>query len=440
MKQQSSLRPQEVLTDLYIGLLLTVFLLWPGRGGYAAIQQSKTSLYNALTMGYLSLMALLTAETLLIGRLKWKDLGKPTATQKLILLYWGITVLSTVLSDYRIYAIRGISRDEGLLTITLYCAAFLCVSAFARPKGWMGWLLGGSMTVFDLICLLQLAGRNPLGLFPEGLTYYDANVRFAGVYLGPSGNIGLTGAICCLAVPVLLGVALCGRGKGRWLCLIPAAMSLWIVVHTRIQASMLGLGLGLLLGSPMLLPKGSKGRKVCMMLVAAALVIGLVLVYHFPGDYGALYELRRVMHGDWDPMMGNGRIHIWKEVLARVPDHLWLGTGPDTMAAYGIEGHSWLPSGSSEAVQMGIDVAHNEYLNILFHQGILGLTAYMAALLRSAIGWIRSDNRWAAILGTGILCYSIQIFFSFSMHIAAAFFWLLWALLENQCAIREEEK
>ena len=80
-----------------------------------------------------------------------------------------------------------------------------------------------------------------------------------------------------------------------------------------------------------------------------------------------------------------------------------------------------------------IDVAHNEYLNILYHQGIFALAAYLGALAAAAKKWLRDSGRNAlvAVLGTMLLCYGIQAFFSFSMVMTAPYFYLTLALFDK---------
>ena len=47
------------LTSLYLCLMLTVFLLWPGTSGYAQIAEAKYRLFLWLTGGYCALSILL---------------------------------------------------------------------------------------------------------------------------------------------------------------------------------------------------------------------------------------------------------------------------------------------------------------------------------------------------------------------------------------------
>lgn len=432
--------PFALLSDLYLALLVTLFVLWPGGEGYAAIRETKTRCFYWLAGGYLAALAVLYGEMRLTGQLSrlkpGKLLQKSSWPQRLVAVYGLLAALSTALSPYRAQALLGMSRGEGLVTIVLYCLTFLCLSALARPGEWLAWLLAGSMTVLDGICLLQLRGGNPLGLFPQGLTFFDGGWKYSGLFLGTCGNAGLTTAVLCLSFPLLLHLARQGKRPFRLLSLIPAGMNLAVVLQSTVQGAQVGLALGLLLSLPVLAGEGRR-RRLARVLVVAVLAGALCLVLFAPGESGLPYQLNQLLHGNFDPQFGNGRVFIWQEVLSRVPEDLWLGKGPDTMAAFGLEPMQWSPA-EGQTVTLHIDIAHNDYLNILFHQGLPALAVYLAALVLTAARWRKTCRPQTAFLGAGVLCYCIQVFFGYGMNAAAALFWAAWALLEKE--IREQEE
>lgn len=437
---QSRRSPLVLLTNVYLALLVTLFVLWPGSDGYAAIREAKTHCFYWLAGGYLTALVVLYGELRLTGQLSRPELRalivKSSWPQRLVAVYGGLAVVSTALSPYREQALFGMSRGEGLVTIALYCLTFLCLSALARPGEWLAWLLAGSLTAQDVLCLLQLRGGNPLGLYPQGLSYFDGGWKYSGIFLGTCGNAGLTTAVLCLTFPILLWLALRGKNRFRLLALIPAGLNLAVVAQSTVQGAQVGLAAGLLLSLPVLAGDGRR-RRLARVLVAAVMVLMICIVLFAPGEKGLFYQLNQMLHGNFDPQFGNGRLFIWREVLSRVPEDLWLGKGPDTMVAFGLEPMSWSPS-EDMTVTLHIDIAHNDYLNILFHQGLPALLVYLAALLLTAARWRRTRRPQTAFLGAGVLCYCIQVFFGYGMSAAAALFWAAWALLEKE--IREQEE
>lgn len=418
---------------------MTVFVLFPGFQGYQAIQEAKFELFRLLFGGYLGLMALAALELRLLGRCRWLSPGalwrKASWAQRLVVCYWLLTVFSTLHSPLRRYALWGMSRQEGLVTISIYCGCFLCVSAYGWLRRWMLDTFGAAMTLFAMLCLLQLRGGNPLGLYPQGYNYFGANVDYPGAYLGTIGNVDSVAALLCLAIPVLWAALVRLKDAYRWWLALPLALNLLVLVKMNVQAGLLAILAGTALMLPVVLPVGKRGKTALWLLAAAGAGLCLCLVWSTSRTWGTIYELREVLHGNWEDSFGSGRVYIWKQVLSRVPEHLWLGAGPDTMAAAQIPGYTYRDPALGTSIPFMVDVAHNEYLNVLYHQGLLALLAYLAALASSAVRWFRlsGENTGAAALGGAVLCYCIQAFFGFSMCQTAGLFWMIWALLERVC-------
>lgn len=435
------------ITAVYIHILLPVFLFFCGTRGYQALLSAKFPAFCVICGGYVLVMAALGIECVLIGAVKPASplelLRRSSPAQRLVLLYLALTWASAVLSPCFPETVLGVSRYEGALTITIYVLCFLLVSVFGRVTARTLAVLGASAALFSGLCLLQLAGYNPLRLYPAGYGYADAYTAYSGAYLGTIGNVDLVAAFLCLAIPPLWVGLVRLKGKRRFLLLIPLALSLAVLVKMSVLAGLAGVFGGGALMLPAVLPLRPGRRALAAGLLAAAIVLCGALVYMTDFPPGPLQELHRVLHGDWDSTFGSGRIHIWRGVLERVPSQLWFGSGPDTMLRAGIEPFTRYDEGLGRTIVSRIDVAHNEYLNILFHQGVFALAAYLLVLARAGWNWIRYSpaDPACAMLGGAVLCYCVQAFFGFSMCITAPFFWLALGLLENRLQIdRQGEK
>lgn len=424
------------LTNLLLGIALSVYILFPGTNGYETIQNGKYELFYLIFGGYLVLMILFTLEFILIRQIAlphfnqlWKN---ATFCEKLIFAYWLLTLVSTLLSPYGQETLLGLSRNEGFLTQTIYCGTFLCVTHFAKPKVWMMHLFALVMTLFCSICLLQMQGRNPLGLYPEGTDYFGANVDYPGIYLGTTGNADLTAALLCLAIPALVMWLILGKQRNRFWAVVPMGLCVVTLVQADIKAGLVGTVFGMALVFPVVLPVKQGYRKWLWIMLGILMLFGLWYGYTNHRTWGLAYELREVLHGNFDSSFGSGRIGIWKDILERVPERLAFGYGPDTMAAAQISHYSRIIDGVE--IPLIIDVAHNEYLNILYHQGIFALLVYLLALGHSFVTWIicGSKDTVSAICGGAILCYCVQAFFGFSMCQTAILFWLAWAVLNRR--------
>jgi len=379
------------------------------------------------------LMGLFSLELTLARRIKplspkkmWSRAG---TAQKLAAVYFLVSLVSTVLSEYPVGAVFGMSRREGLLTLGIYSGCFLCVSVFGKPSRRLLYMFGISMTVFCVICILQFKGLDPFDLFPGELTYLDADILYPGVYIGTIGNADHAASLLCIAIPLFMWPLLKCRCKTDILLLPPLALCLYVLFKLDVKSGILGICVGTVFSLAEFITDNKKIKKYLRSFVVVLVVAALITVYFAPMQ-GFLYEMQQVMHGNWNDVFGSGRIYIWKSVMALVPERLLFGHGPDTMLAAGIPGYDF--HAPAVTVPTVVDAAHNEYLNILYHQGLFGVVTYLAFLISIGVKCFtsRSSTSAAALAGSAICCM-IQAFFGISVCYAAGLFWIILALLEK---------
>ena len=289
-----------------------------------------------------------------------------------------------------------------------------------------------AVTLFDLLCIVQLYGGNPFTLYPAGYCYADAGTAYSGAYLGTIGNVDLVAAFFCLAIPAFWATILRSHEGKRYYLIVPLALSLFVLVKMDVLAGFVGVFGGAIISLVVIIPMEKRIRCYAAWGMLAAAVFAIIVLYCF--DFGGVFhELHSILRGEISGAFGSGRIHIWKQVLKAVPEHLLLGTGPDTMLYGGLEAFSRYDESLGGTIIGCIDVAHNEYLNILYRQGIFAAMAYLGTLVAAAKKWLRDSGRNAlvAVLGTMLLCYSIQAFFGFSMIMTAPYFYLTLALFDK---------
>lgn len=415
------------LTKCYLYLMLTVFPLWCGFGGYRSIVDAKFPLFLLLCGLYAAAMALLTLRTPPSPAALWRG---ASWTQRLIAAYLLFTWLSALLSPYFPETLLGVSRHEGALTITLYCLCFLFVSVYGKAERGMLCALGVTVLIFCAVCALQLSGYDPLSLYPEGSTYFDANIAYPGAYLGTIGNVDLVATFLCLVIPLFSVTLLLSCDKRRWWLLLPLIAAVYVLLDMWVLAGIVGVFGGAVLALPMLCGN-HHSRKRAWIALGIGFVGTLFALWRF--DFGGtLHELYELLRGNFDGSFGSGRIHIWRSVLHELPSHFWLGTGPDTMLRASLPPFERFDAARGITVVAHLDVAHNEFLNILFHQGIFALLAYLGALLSVAMRCVRSRSKVTAALGTAALCWCVQACFGFSMFLTTPLFFLALALLERE--------
>lgn len=416
--------------------MMTVFLFYTGGTGFQGIADAKYGAFLTICGGYVACMALLMAEMALIGRFRLTPLRRLLAEsswlQRLMAVYLVVTWVSALFSPHFPVTVIGATRDEGALTITIYVLTFLLVSVYGRVEKWMLPLFAVSVSLFDILCILQLFGWNPFTLYPEGYNYFGANVHYSGAYLGTIGNVDLVAAFLCLVIPVFWVSLMRWRDRHRWFLLIPLGLSLFVLLKMWVLAGLVGVFAGGAVALCAVLPVSGRTRKGLWFLLVCGAALAVALVYLIDTGGGLLHEVHLLLHGQAEETFGSGRIHIWRNVLERIPEQFWLGSGPDTMQLAQLEPFSRYHEALDLMLVAEIDLAHNEYLNILFHQGIFALLAYLSALLPSAVEWLRraKHNGAAAVVGSAVLCYCVQAFFSFSLCMVSPYFWIMLAFLE----------
>jgi O-antigen ligase len=143
-----------------------------------------------------------------------------------------------------------------------------------------------------------------------------------------------------------------------------------------------------------------------------------------------VYQVRELLHGRGEDTFGSNRLYIWRNTL---PSNVWnpvFGNGPDTFGFVFPKQEE-----AAELYRTNFDKAHNEYLQILICQGILGLLCYLVflgALFVKAVPKAFKDPLLLAVLAafTG---YCVQAFFNISLPIASQMLWVMAGIIAGIC-------
>ncbi|MBO4916100.1 MAG: O-antigen ligase family protein [Oscillospiraceae bacterium] len=413
MPQRSGELAQRV-SYLYACALLTVHYLFLPFGGYERMMEGKYVCFLVLTGGYVAAMCFVS------------PFKKPRfdAVRLCAALYIGFSAVSALLSPYGVHTLLGGSRREGLITLTLYAAAFFLLSGSLHTDRRLLCIAALAVSLCDVLALAQTAGANVFGLYPAGLGYYDGDLAYAGFFAGTSGNIDFTAFLLALALCVMLAAAV---RLGCWVLVLPAALTFFVLLRLDVSGSLFGAAFAAV-WSPALLVKAH--RRQMLFFSAALSIFALLFALLYKGDSGAVSEAARFLRGEAEGSFGSGRIALWRNCLPLVRERPLFGGGPDTLWLRGVEPFTWMKNG--EAVPSDVTAAHNEYLNILVNQGAAALAAY-AAMLGCALArcFRRAEDARFAVCGAGLLCYTAMAFFSISTCITAPYIWFLLAVVQK---------
>ena len=399
---------------LYVCLLVCVLYLYLPWGGYARMMEGKYVCFLALTLGYLAAMAALAPR------------AKPrmTAMRACAAAYLVCSAVSAACSPYGAAVLLGGTRRDGLVMLALYAALFFCLGGALRPDRRLIRLAAAAASLCGVLTLRQLAGGNPLGLYPAGTDYFSGDAAYSGFFAGVSGNIDFTAFLLAIAACVFAAALV----RLRMWELAPAlALTLAALWRLSVAAAGVGLAFAAVWSLALLVPR----RRGAALAISAALSLcAAALVWRYDGANRTLVEASQLLHGGFDPSFGSSRLGIWADCLALARERPLFGGGPDTLWLRGIEPFAWFREGG--VVPVDVTAAHNEYLNILVNQGALALAAYLALLCLALARCLRRAHEPRfALCGTGLLCYAAMACFSISTCITAPYVWTLFALVQR---------
>lgn len=463
---------------LYPPLLGSLFLLavplGTEAGGYTCITRFKALLYLALTALFLLAVILSRPDPI-----RFRTFFR--CPERLLALgFTFFTLLSALFSKTPGTAFFGGSRQEGWFVLAAYGLSLTALTLCGIPRRTSFLAFTGGIVLLEFVCALQLAGLNPLGLYPDGLHWADANLKYSGAYLGTVGNAGLTGTVlACAAVLFAFRLIAEGFRSLRALLLIPLFGALALIGRMRISAPVLALLLSGWLALPLLVRSRSglfrwgtvllfaafsfflgrlnpvlfpcaAGAAVCAFLLrklpdrsgcrlpvwilTVLLPLGTLLaLLAYRGDSRTAAELSLMLRGECEDSFGNGRIYIWRQVLQAARKQLLLGSGPDTLSLLGLEPWVW-SNGWGVTVTSAIDAAHCEYLQTLVCCGLPAALCHLGLAGCSLWRLLRRSSDSAVCLAAPALCYAVCACFGISACAAAPLFPVFLAL-----AVREDE-
>ena len=436
MVKKDKWRIFSLVTTAYIVLMAIFLLICPQYENLIAVKQTA---FYVICGGFAGLILLLCIESIIIGELKLKDILqklKPNSLLQIFMLtYLAFSLISTVFSKYR-EAWIGATRHEGFLTIAIYVLCFYFVAKFFKAQKWMMYAFGIAVTVTGIISIIQFSGCT--FLYPEGYNYYDAYKEYSGAFTGTIGNVDFVAAFYSLCIPALCLYVIKASEKTKYLLLIPALLSVAVLLKIWVLLGIIGVMAATVLSLPFVFSLKKRGLVIYWSTLFALALGGVLMLYFIPLG-GVFGEIHNILRGNISESFGTGRIRIWSEVIRRAGENIWIGSGPDTMIYAKIEPFYRLDEVHGDLYAL-IDTAHNEYLNILYHQGIFATASYIGAAAMVVINFFKnaSKNKGTLIFGGAVIGYLVSAFFGISTSYVTSFFWLCLGIFEYYFNKKEE--
>ena len=268
-------------TEIYVFLMLLVFPLFTGLHGYTSITAAKFRLLTVLTAAWLAALIVLTV------RVRRRPAALCMA-QWAALALLSAACLSALLSPYGSLCILGAGRYDGLVSTALYLAIFLGVSRFGSFRPYHAAAFGAAVVLCCTVALLQLWGYNPLRLFPGGLCYYDAHIKYTSEFLGTVGNVNLLSDILVLAAALFAVLAVTASRRAALWSLAPLGAAIFTLAASGVSGGAAALVFGALVGLPMLITGPLRLRRALAVLCVCCACSGCALCLAPDYDGGVL--------------------------------------------------------------------------------------------------------------------------------------------------------
>ncbi len=176
---------------------------------------------------------------------------------------------------------------------------------------------------------------------------------------GLLGNSNFSGAHAAMGVGPAVWLAARSRGNVRLLWVGAVALNLAGTAVSQSRGAMLATAVTLLLAAALLQVQARRLALVAAAMVALTGVVALATSNNGVADLV-------------DPTTSDERLSLWEVSMRGMPDHLWLGGGPDLYLVT-FEDHA-----GPELAGIFADEPHNIFLDHLDGSGILGGAAWLA--------------------------------------------------------------
>ena len=382
-------------------------------------------LCNAGTMHLLAfsigeiLLMLLNVVSIIILLIKGKYKKSPIHLCILAILVF--SVISTIFARIYKVAILGFdNRYEGLLVICYYLSlTFLTTLLDKKYKK----IIANCIVITGLI--QSIYGICQTYNFPF------VHNQMKGIAQGFVTNPNFYGTYMILCLSYALGLYIDETKKIKNIIYIIFSVILTVgVLISNAMSSVVGLMAVLLY----ILIYCIKKKKILKIIATIIIVIVSVIITTNLGKTNVIKDVQttsqeamQVAKGNAQNSFGSGRMYIWKETLKIVPKYFWFGAGIDNLYyAFGVEPLKM------ENIDIAVDKAHNEYLQILVTEGIFTLISYIMlyfVVLKNGIKQSFKDDKIYLILP--IIGYLIQAFFNISVIEVAPIFYIALGLADK---------
>ena len=282
----------EILSEIYIFLLIIVFPLIVDKTGFFNILECKWYSYILIASTYIFLNIVVILHFLIFEKTNiFKDI-KLKWIHWLAIGYLGINIISCFCSpffiDYNLFV--GVGRGEGLIVTSLYVLTFLCVALFAKFKRrYINYFTVASL-LLNLIAVLQYVGFNPFNMYQDGIGTHNVS------FMTTIGNVDFISAMYCILLTISFSAYVFLDDNKKWekiIHFLSVLMGAFIIGIIDVQSGKVAFFGTLVLIFPFIISSNKRLSKFMIMISAILMAYCINVVinpeYHYDLNKLGLY-------------------------------------------------------------------------------------------------------------------------------------------------------
>ena len=187
----------ELITNIYIFLMILVFPLIVDKTGFFRILECKWKSFIIITSIYIIGIIIVNLYYLLFHKIKLYN-KRLSIIEWSAILFLIINVLSYLFSPYRgtHNLLLGTGRGEGLIVSSLYILSFLFVAHFGKFDKRHILYFSVSSVLVSFIVILQFIGFNPFNMYQDGIGTHNVS------FMATIGNIDFISAYYTITLTI----------------------------------------------------------------------------------------------------------------------------------------------------------------------------------------------------------------------------------------------
>lgn len=189
------------ITELYIIVMIMIFPLCVDSTGFFKILECKYRCFLIINAVYIASIIVTILYYQLFKKTNIFKEIKLSKIQWAVIIFLIINIISTFISpffkQYNLFI--GVGRGEGLISTTIYCVSFLCITMFGEFKKRYFLYFSISSIIVSLIAILQYIGFNPFNMYQDGIGTHNVS------FIGTIGNVAFVSAFYCIYLTISAG-------------------------------------------------------------------------------------------------------------------------------------------------------------------------------------------------------------------------------------------